>query len=171
MRVQNQDQRTHGYTDRTLDLYPRPSHANYTYLQRYGVKASAGGGRQLLRADLPSLLLTAALFLQQLFLPVKSPATLIACPLFFLPSFSSPFPQSLFRPLCLSHSLCASPLLCAPRPFPFLLSSGAAASLSPLHNEARMLAICRLLLKLVSWCIPSAHSSVNGSLSGRCQEY
>ncbi|KAL9933624.1 hypothetical protein V8E36_007282 [Tilletia maclaganii] len=70
MRVQNQDQRTHDYTEHTLDLYPRPSHANYAYLQKYGVKASSGGGRQLLRADLPSLLLTATLFLQQLFLPL-----------------------------------------------------------------------------------------------------
>ncbi|KAL9933165.1 hypothetical protein V8E36_007883 [Tilletia maclaganii] len=49
MRVQNQDQRPHDYTDRTLDLYPRPSHADYTYLEKYGVKASSGGGRSSAR--------------------------------------------------------------------------------------------------------------------------
>ncbi|KAK0545579.1 bifunctional chorismate synthase/riboflavin reductase [NAD(P)H] aro2 [Tilletia horrida] len=49
MRVQNQDQRPNDYTDRTLDLYPRPSHADYTYLEKYGVKASSGGGRSSAR--------------------------------------------------------------------------------------------------------------------------
>jgi chorismate synthase len=28
-----------------MDIYPRPSHADWTYLQKYGVKASSGGGR------------------------------------------------------------------------------------------------------------------------------
>jgi chorismate synthase len=41
--VQNKDQRPHDYTE--TDLYPRPSHADYTYLAKYGVKASSGGGR------------------------------------------------------------------------------------------------------------------------------
>jgi chorismate synthase len=41
--VLNKDQRPHDYTE--TDLYPRPSHADYTYLQKYGVKASSGGGR------------------------------------------------------------------------------------------------------------------------------
>ncbi|CAO3580767.1 unnamed protein product [Absidia cylindrospora] len=27
------------------NVYPRPSHADYTYLQKYGLKASSGGGR------------------------------------------------------------------------------------------------------------------------------
>ncbi|CAH1761196.1 4750_t:CDS:2, partial [Entrophospora sp. SA101] len=27
------------------DLYPIPSHADWTYLQKYGVKASSGDGR------------------------------------------------------------------------------------------------------------------------------
>lgn len=49
MIVRNQDQRPHDYTDKTLDLYPRPSHADYTYLVKYGVKASSGGGRSSAR--------------------------------------------------------------------------------------------------------------------------
>ena len=32
-----------------MDLYPRPSHADFTYLQKYGVKASSGGGRSSAR--------------------------------------------------------------------------------------------------------------------------
>ncbi|KAJ2290329.1 bifunctional chorismate synthase/riboflavin reductase [NAD(P)H] aro2, partial [Coemansia sp. RSA 2706] len=45
--VQNQDQRPHDYSE--TDLYPRPSHADWTYLQKYGVKASSGGGRSSAR--------------------------------------------------------------------------------------------------------------------------
>ena len=30
-------------------MYPRPSHADYTYLQKYGIKASSGGGRSSAR--------------------------------------------------------------------------------------------------------------------------
>ncbi|KAJ2502337.1 bifunctional chorismate synthase/riboflavin reductase [NAD(P)H] aro2 [Coemansia sp. RSA 1972] len=45
--VQNQDQRPRDYTE--TDFYPRPSHADYTYLQKYGVKASSGGGRSSAR--------------------------------------------------------------------------------------------------------------------------
>jgi len=41
--VQNKDHRPHDYAE--TDLYPRPSHADYTYLAKYGVKASSGGGR------------------------------------------------------------------------------------------------------------------------------
>lgn len=37
------DQRPHDYGE--TDIYPRPSHADWTYLQKYGVKASSGGGR------------------------------------------------------------------------------------------------------------------------------
>ncbi|KAI8885051.1 chorismate synthase [Backusella circina FSU 941] len=43
IQVPNQDQRPHDYGE--TDIYPRPSHADYTYLQKYGVKASSGGGR------------------------------------------------------------------------------------------------------------------------------
>ncbi|SOV10028.1 probable ARO2 - chorismate synthase [Ustilago sp. UG-2017a] len=49
MLVRNQDQRPHDYTDETLDAYPRPSHADFTYLEKYGVKASSGGGRSSAR--------------------------------------------------------------------------------------------------------------------------
>ncbi|RXK41448.1 chorismate synthase [Tremella mesenterica] len=41
--VLNKDQRPHDYAE--TDSYPRPSHADYTYLAKYGVKASSGGGR------------------------------------------------------------------------------------------------------------------------------
>ena len=44
MMVRNQDQRPHDYTDEKLDAFPRPSHADYTYLEKYGIKASSGGG-------------------------------------------------------------------------------------------------------------------------------
>ncbi|KAG8864249.1 hypothetical protein FRB96_006070 [Tulasnella sp. 330] len=45
--VKNEDQRPHDYTE--TDLYPRPSHADYTYLTKYGIKASSGGGRSSAR--------------------------------------------------------------------------------------------------------------------------
>ncbi|KAI8066509.1 chorismate synthase [Gongronella butleri] len=41
--VPNLDQRPHDYSE--TDVFPRPSHADYTYLEKYGVKASSGGGR------------------------------------------------------------------------------------------------------------------------------
>ncbi|GAA96747.1 uncharacterized protein L969DRAFT_90679 [Mixia osmundae IAM 14324] len=47
LRVQNKDQRPHDYTE--TDLYPRPSHADWTYLLKYGIKASSGGGRSSAR--------------------------------------------------------------------------------------------------------------------------
>lgn len=45
--MKNEDQRPHDYSE--TDLYPRPSHADYTYLEKYGVKASSGGGRSSAR--------------------------------------------------------------------------------------------------------------------------
>ncbi|KAJ7789475.1 chorismate synthase [Mycena olivaceomarginata] len=45
--IRNEDQRPHDYSE--TDLYPRPSHADYTYLEKYGVKASSGGGRSSAR--------------------------------------------------------------------------------------------------------------------------
>ncbi|TFL06248.1 chorismate synthase [Pterulicium gracile] len=45
--VKNEDHRPKDYTE--TDLYPRPSHADYTYLEKYGVKASSGGGRSSAR--------------------------------------------------------------------------------------------------------------------------
>ncbi|KAI5780224.1 chorismate synthase, partial [Peziza echinospora] len=47
LRVANEDQRPHDYSD--MDNYPRPSHADWTYLTKYGVKASSGGGRSSAR--------------------------------------------------------------------------------------------------------------------------
>jgi len=45
--VNNRDQRPGDYGEMT-DV-PRPSHADYTYLMKYGVKASSGGGRSSAR--------------------------------------------------------------------------------------------------------------------------
>ncbi|KAF8912882.1 chorismate synthase [Gymnopilus junonius] len=45
--LEHGDQRPHDYSE--TDLYPRPSHADYTYLQKYGIKASSGGGRSSAR--------------------------------------------------------------------------------------------------------------------------
>ena len=47
--VPNEDQRPKDYGDKTIDLYPRPSHADWTYLEKYGIKASSGGGRSSAR--------------------------------------------------------------------------------------------------------------------------
>lgn len=47
--VMNEDQRPKDYGNQTMDLYPRPSHADYTYAEKYGVKASSGGGRSSAR--------------------------------------------------------------------------------------------------------------------------
>ncbi|KAI8946632.1 chorismate synthase [Xylaria longipes] len=47
--VLNEDQRPKDYGNKTIDLYPRPSHADWTYLEKYGVKASSGGGRSSAR--------------------------------------------------------------------------------------------------------------------------
>ena len=45
--VNNRDQRPGDYGD--MAEVPRPSHADYTYLMKYGVKASSGGGRSRAR--------------------------------------------------------------------------------------------------------------------------
>ncbi|PFH62126.1 hypothetical protein XA68_14965 [Ophiocordyceps unilateralis] len=47
--VPNEDHRPADYGGHTVDLYPRPSHADWTYLDKYGVKASSGGGRSSAR--------------------------------------------------------------------------------------------------------------------------
>lgn len=49
LRVLNEDQRPRDYGDSTMDKYPRPSHADYTYQMKYGIKASSGGGRSSAR--------------------------------------------------------------------------------------------------------------------------
>jgi chorismate synthase len=68
MRVMNENQRPKDYGNSTMDLYPRPSHADWTYLEKYGVKSSSGGGRSSARETIgvfhlfstPSSLLTQA---------------------------------------------------------------------------------------------------------------
>lgn len=45
--VKNEDQRPKDYSE--TDMYPRPSHADWTYLEKYGIKASSGGGRSSAR--------------------------------------------------------------------------------------------------------------------------
>ena len=45
--VHNQDQRPGDYGE--MDAVPRPSHADYTYQIKYGVRASSGGGRSSAR--------------------------------------------------------------------------------------------------------------------------
>lgn len=47
MLVKNEDHRPHDYLE--TDLYPRPSHADWTYIQKYGVKSASGGGRSSAR--------------------------------------------------------------------------------------------------------------------------
>ncbi|PSS03347.1 chorismate synthase [Coniella lustricola] len=49
MLVMNEDQRPRDYGNSTMDMFPRPSHADWTYLEKYGVKASSGGGRSSAR--------------------------------------------------------------------------------------------------------------------------
>lgn len=58
MVVRNEDQRPKDYGNSTMDLYPRPSHADFTYLEKYGVKASSGGGRSSARETIGTLCVT-----------------------------------------------------------------------------------------------------------------
>ena len=45
--VKNLDQRPSDYGD--MNTIPRPSHADFTYMAKYGIKASSGGGRSSAR--------------------------------------------------------------------------------------------------------------------------
>lgn len=47
LQVRNKDQRPADYGD--MRDIPRPSHADYTYMAKYGIKASSGGGRSSAR--------------------------------------------------------------------------------------------------------------------------
>jgi chorismate synthase len=47
--VKNQDSRPSDYKGNTMKQYPRPSHADFIYLEKYGVRASSGGGRSSAR--------------------------------------------------------------------------------------------------------------------------
>jgi chorismate synthase len=53
--VRNEDQRPKDYGSGTMDMYPRPSHADFTYMEKYGVKASSGGGRSSARETIGML--------------------------------------------------------------------------------------------------------------------
>lgn len=66
--VKNEDQRPHDYSE--TDLYPRPSHADYTYLEKYGIKASSGGGRSSARETIGITLSLLSIVLS-LFLCIK----------------------------------------------------------------------------------------------------
>lgn len=43
MLIKNEDQRPNDYSE--MKLYPRPSHADFTYYEKYGIRSSSGGGR------------------------------------------------------------------------------------------------------------------------------
>lgn len=43
MLIKNEDQRPNDYSE--MKLYPRPSHADFTYSEKYGIRSSSGGGR------------------------------------------------------------------------------------------------------------------------------
>ncbi|CAF9913204.1 MAG: bifunctional chorismate synthase/riboflavin reductase [NAD(P)H] aro2 [Alectoria fallacina] len=47
--VKNEDHRPQDYKGDTMAGFPRPSHADYTYQEKYGVRASSGGGRSSAR--------------------------------------------------------------------------------------------------------------------------
>ena len=47
LKVNNKDQRPGDYGD--MEAIPRPSHADYTYMAKYGIKSSSGGGRSSAR--------------------------------------------------------------------------------------------------------------------------
>lgn len=62
--VKNEDQRPKDYSE--TDLYPRPSHADYTYLEKYGIKASSGGGRSSARETIGKRILSPCTEIKQL---------------------------------------------------------------------------------------------------------
>jgi chorismate synthase len=64
--VHNKDQRPHDYVE--TDLYPRPSHADWTYLAKYGIKASSGGGRSSARETIGEPFLAETAFSEALLL-------------------------------------------------------------------------------------------------------
>ena len=51
--VPNEDQRPGDYGE--MATLPRPSHADYTYQVKYGVRASSGGGRSSARETIGTL--------------------------------------------------------------------------------------------------------------------
>src|ERR1700753_1201196 len=55
MRVMNENQRPKDYGNNTMDKFPRPSHADFTYQEKYGIRASSGGGRSSARETIGML--------------------------------------------------------------------------------------------------------------------
>jgi len=53
LQVANKDQRPKDYGD--MSNIPRPSHADYTYQMKYGIRASSGGGRSSARETIGSV--------------------------------------------------------------------------------------------------------------------
>ncbi len=53
LKINNRDQRPQDY--RKTDNIPRPSHADYTYQMKYGIRASSGGGRASARETTASV--------------------------------------------------------------------------------------------------------------------
>ncbi|MCJ1452358.1 bifunctional chorismate synthase/riboflavin reductase [NAD(P)H] aro2 [Mycoblastus sanguinarius] len=49
LQVMNEDHRPKDYGSNTMDTFPRPSHADFTYQEKYGIRASSGGGRSSAR--------------------------------------------------------------------------------------------------------------------------
>jgi len=56
MVVRNLDFRPADYKGNTMKQYPRPSHADYTYLEKYGIKSASGGGRSSARETVGRML-------------------------------------------------------------------------------------------------------------------
>lgn len=117
MRVMNENQRPKDYGNSTMDLYPRPSHADWTYLEKYGVKASSGGGRSSARETIgPSCSLYIAFdtqtdTVQAALLPAQSPKSTSGSP---TASRLSPSP----RPSATNNSTLPPPTTLPPRPTP-----------------------------------------------------
>lgn len=53
LRVNNKDQRPGDYKE--MQAIPRPSHADYTYQMKYGIRAASGGGRSSARETIGSV--------------------------------------------------------------------------------------------------------------------
>jgi Chorismate synthase len=120
MLVLNENQRPKDYGNSTMDLYPRPSHADFTYLEKYGVKASSGGGRSSARETIGN-----CFFLCTSFLPLKRPY--IICRPCCCWSHSGEVSHSL--PQCRNRRFC---LLRRPRtPLPINLSTS-----YPIHESS-----------------------------------
>lgn len=56
MVVKNLDHRPADYKGDTMKQYPRPSHADFTYLEKYGIKSASGGGRSSARETVGRML-------------------------------------------------------------------------------------------------------------------